>query len=44
MIGAESFIGINFLAVFVAAVASMVLGFLWYSSILFARLDEIDGS
>jgi hypothetical protein len=37
MIGVESFVGINFLAVFVAAVASMVLGFLWYSPILFAR-------
>lgn len=37
MIGAESFAGINFLAVFVAAIASMILGFLWYSPILFAR-------
>jgi len=37
MIGAESFAGINFLAVFVAAIASMVLGFLWYSPMLFAR-------
>ena len=37
MIGAESFDGINFLAVFVAAIASMVLGFLWYSPMLFAR-------
>jgi len=37
MIGAESFVGINFWAVLVAAVASMILGFLWYSPILFAR-------
>lgn len=37
MIGAESFAGINFLAVFVAAIASMILGFLWYSPMLFAR-------
>lgn len=37
MIGAESFAGINFLAVFVAAVVCMVLGFLWYSPMLFAR-------
>ena len=37
MIGAESFAGINFLAVLVAAIASMVLGFLWYSPMLFAR-------
>jgi hypothetical protein len=37
MIRSGSFAGINFLAVFVAAVATMVLGFLWYSPILFAR-------
>jgi len=37
MISADSFAGINFLAVFVAAIASMILGFLWYSPILFAR-------
>jgi len=37
MIGAESFAGINFWAVLVAAVATMILGFLWYSPILFAR-------
>lgn len=37
MITADSFAGINFLAVFVAAAATMVLGFLWYSPILFAR-------
>lgn len=46
MIGAHSFTGINFLAVFVAAIASMVLGFLWYSPILFAgpwmRLMGVD--
>jgi hypothetical protein len=37
VIGTESFSGINFLAVFVAAIVSMVLGFIWYSPILFAR-------
>jgi len=46
VIGAESFAGINFLAVFVAAIASMILGFLWYSPILFAgpwmRLMGVD--
>ena len=36
MIGTGSFAGINFVAVFVAAIATMVLGFLWYSPILFA--------
>lgn len=36
MIGSGSFAGINFVAVFVAAIATMVLGFLWYSPILFA--------
>jgi len=46
VIGADSFAGINFLAVFVAAIASMILGFLWYSPILFAgpwmRLMGVD--
>ena len=37
MIGSESFVGINFLAVLVCAVACMILGFLWYSPLLFAR-------
>jgi Protein of unknown function (DUF1761) len=37
MIGAESFAGINFWAVLVAAIATMVIGFLWYSPLLFAR-------
>jgi hypothetical protein len=36
VIGSGSFAGINFVAVFVAAIATMVLGFLWYSPILFA--------
>jgi hypothetical protein len=36
VIGTGSFAGINFVAVFVAAIATMVLGFLWYSPILFA--------
>jgi hypothetical protein len=36
MIGADSFAGINFLAVLVSAIATMVIGFLWYSPILFA--------
>jgi len=40
------FIGINFWSVLVAAVATMILGFLWYSPILFAnpwmRLMGID--
>jgi hypothetical protein len=40
------FIGINFWAVLAAAVATLVLGFLWYSPILFAnpwmRLMGID--
>ncbi len=36
MIGADSFAGINFWAVFVSAIATMVIGFLWYSPILFA--------
>ena len=37
MIGAYSFDGINFWAVLVCAIASMVIGFLWYSPILFAK-------
>jgi hypothetical protein len=36
MIGADSFGGINFWAVLVSAVATVVIGFLWYSPILFA--------
>jgi hypothetical protein len=36
MIGADSFAGINFWAVLVSAVATVVIGFLWYSPILFA--------
>lgn len=43
---ADSFSGINFLSVLAAAVASLILGFLWYSPILFAapwmRLMGID--
>ena len=46
MIGAHSFAGINFLAVLVSAIATMVIGFLWYSPMLFAnpwmRLMGID--
>jgi len=46
MIGAHSFDGINFWAVLVSAIAAMVIGFLWYSPILFAnpwmRLMGID--
>jgi surface polysaccharide O-acyltransferase-like enzyme len=46
MIGAHSFAGINPWAVLVCAVATMVIGFLWYSPILFAnpwmRLMGID--
>lgn len=30
-------VDVNYLAVFVAAVASMVVGFLWYSPMLFAK-------
>ena len=37
MIGAHSFAGINFWAVLVCAIATMVIGFLWYSPILFAN-------
>ncbi len=36
MIGAHSFAGINPWAVLVSAIATMVIGFLWYSRILFA--------
>ena len=46
MIGAHSFAGINFWAVLVSAIATMVIGFLWYSPMLFAnpwmRLMGID--
>src|SRR4029077_8071706 len=46
MIGAQSFAGINFWAVLVCAIATMVIGFLWYSPMLFAnpwmRLMGID--
>jgi len=46
MIGAHSFVGINFWAVLVCAIASMAIGFLWYSPVLFAnpwmRLMGID--
>jgi len=37
MIGAHSFVGINPWAVLASAIASMVIGFLWYSPILFAN-------
>src|SRR5208282_3372799 len=37
MIGAHSFAGINPWAVLVSAIAAMVIGFLWYSPILFAN-------
>jgi surface polysaccharide O-acyltransferase-like enzyme len=37
MIGAHTVAGINFWAVLVCAIATMVLGFLWYSPILFAN-------
>jgi Protein of unknown function (DUF1761) len=37
MIGPYTFEGITPLAVLVAALASMVVGFVWYSPILFAR-------
>jgi hypothetical protein len=46
MIGVHSFDGINFWAVLVCAIATMVIGFIWYSPILFAtpwmRLMGID--
>jgi hypothetical protein len=32
-----NFMGVNLLAVLVAAVATMIVGFLWYSPLLFAR-------
>lgn len=37
MIGSHSFDGINPWAVLVSAVATMVIGFLWYSPLLFAN-------
>jgi hypothetical protein len=37
MIGAHSFAGINPWAVLASAIAAMVIGFLWYSPILFAN-------
>ena len=37
IIGPNTFTGINPWAVLVAAIATMVVGFLWYSPILFAR-------
>ncbi len=37
MIGAHSFAGINLWAVLVCAIATMVIGFLWYSPMLFAN-------
>src|SRR6202048_3448781 len=46
MIGAHSFAGIKFWAVLVSAIATMGIGFLWYSPMLFAtpwmRLMGID--
>jgi hypothetical protein len=46
MIGAHSFAGINPWAVLVCGIATMVIGFLWYSPVLFAkpwmRLTGID--
>lgn len=36
MIGSYSFVGINPWAVLVSAIAAMVIGFLWYSPMLFA--------
>lgn len=36
MIGSYSFVGINPWAVLVSAIATMVIGFLWYSPMLFA--------
>lgn len=48
MIGAQSFAGINPWAVLVCAVATMVIGFVWYSPFLFAnpwmRLMGLDPS
>jgi surface polysaccharide O-acyltransferase-like enzyme len=37
MIGTHSFVGINPWAVLACAIATMVIGFLWYSPILFAN-------
>ena len=37
MIGAYSFAGINIWGVLVAAVATMIIGFIWYSPMLFAK-------
>ncbi len=37
IIGPNTFTGINFWAVLAAAVATMVIGFLWYSPVLFAN-------
>ena len=37
MIGAHTVAGINFWAVLVCAIVTMVLGFVWYSPILFAN-------
>jgi hypothetical protein len=37
LVGAATFDGINPLGVLVAALATMVVGFLWYSPFLFAR-------
>jgi hypothetical protein len=37
MIGAHSFAGINFWAVLVCGIATMVIGFLWYPPFLFAN-------
>ena len=32
-----AFLGVNLMAVLVAAIATMIIGFLWYSPLLFAR-------
>jgi len=37
LIGPNTFSGINVWGVLVASVATMVIGFLWYSPLLFAR-------
>jgi Protein of unknown function (DUF1761) len=37
LIGPNTFVGINPWAVLVSAIATMVLGFVWYSPFLFAR-------
>ena len=36
LFGPETFTGVNFWGVLVASVATMVIGFLWYSPMLFA--------